>query len=41
MIGFVDDKQHYTNQIKEIIIEKVITAMELSLSTWYEIYYYS
>ena len=37
MMRFVDDKRHYINLLKEIIKENLIKAMELSVSTWYEI----
>ena len=37
MVGFVNDKRHYTNTLSQHIIESIIKTMKQSLSTWYEL----
>ena len=38
MIEFVNDKQYYINQLKELIIVQVIKTMEILVSIWYKIF---
>ena len=38
MMEFVNVKQHYINQLKELIIVKMIKTMEISVFTWYKIF---
>ena len=37
MRGYVDDKRHCTSSIKNQVNNTCIKAMEISVSTWYEL----
>ena len=40
MLAFVDDKRHYVNYIPNQSIKNVLTAMEISVSSWNELLHF-
>ena len=37
ILGFVDDKRHYVNNLKKRVIQHLLDALEKSIRTWDEL----
>ena len=40
MLAFVDDKRHYVNSTSSHSTKNILTAMELSVSSWNELLHF-
>ena len=37
ILGFVDDKRHYVNNLKKSVLQHLLDALEKSIRTWDEL----